>query len=96
MKANASKQRAYYVYVDNLGGIASEASEASSVVYRWTHDFEKVELLLHKYAVLCGDAEALGVHIDGEQLRSGITQKRLHTLRGALEAVLRRGRIACW
>eukprot|EP00972_Heterocapsa_arctica_P079428 11706435-Heterocapsa_arctica.AAC.1 len=28
MKANASKQRAYYVYVDNLGGIASEASEA--------------------------------------------------------------------
>ena len=69
--AGEKKQAAYYVYVDNLVGMAAEAEGATSMVATRTHDFESVYLLLHRSAVLCGDAEALGVRVDGANLRSG-------------------------
>ena len=80
---------AYYVYVDNLGGLCLQHQRIVKLMDEWEALFEERHLALHKSEV-GSSVKSLGVQLDGDSKSSMVTGERFWLVRGAISAILRR------
>ncbi len=84
--------RHYYVYVDNLGVLHPQKESVDDVMRDLQSAFDGAGLLLHGSEVSSGATEALGCTVEGNRLRSRVSNERLWKIHHGIKALLGRGR----
>ena len=79
------------MFVDNLGAICDNVALSQKMVFEWTEIFEPFGSALHKTGKHMGLGEALGTELDGRELSSRVTSKRVWMLRQGLRRRRRSG-----
>ena len=82
----------YYVYVDNLGVIGTDAEHVGHVLDELQGIFDGMGLDLRKSEVGACNVEALGCVLDGHNRESRLNPTRLWRLRQGIRALLQRGK----
>ena len=82
----------YYVYVDNLGVLDTDAENVNSAMVALQSMFNSLGLELHGSEVSSGQVEALGCVLEGSSMRSLPSPKRIWRIHHAIQGLLRRGR----
>ena len=80
----------YFVYVDNLGVLAMEESQALAVMGDIDSLFPERGLLLHEASCGSGRRESLGTILDCARHATMLSPKRFHRLYQGIRALLRR------
>lgn len=82
----------YYVYVDNLGVLDTDADSVRSSMVALQTAFNSLGLELHGSEVSSGRVEALGCILEGSSMRSLPSSKRVWRIHHAIQGLLHRGR----
>eukprot|EP00438_Fugacium_kawagutii_P016537 Skav227298 [mRNA] locus=scaffold2645:95140:99516:- [translate_table: standard] len=82
----------FYVYVDNLGVVGTDAQHVQRVMCEMQETFDKLGLDLHACEISSGYTESLGCVVEGEMMRSRINPKRLWKVHQGILGLLRRGK----
>lgn len=82
----------YYVYVDHLGLFTSSSEDAKRRIRQLVEHMSSVNLIMHETAVSGETLESLGVVLDFAQPLTTISRKRGTRIRGAIRALLKRGK----
>ena len=82
----------YYVYVDNLGVLHPQRESVEEVMRDLQAAFNGAGLLLHGSEISSGATDALGCTVEGNRLRSRVSNERLWKIHHGIKALLKRGR----
>ena len=80
----------YYVYVDNLGVLHHDRQVVEEAMAALEQSFNSAGLELHTTDISEGAVKALGCIVEGDKLRSRVSENRLWKIHKAIQALLRR------
>jgi hypothetical protein len=94
VRAGSASVPRHYVYVDNLGALGASCDKVAHVLSEWHEVFTRRGLLLCGEEIQTSERAALGVRLDGQAMKTLISNKRFWKIRQGIVALLNRGRCA--